>query len=57
MKYRTLKTGSVLLLVVVFNLTEKQAGSVRSDLADRLPDVFVSSLLVSLKLASHDHAY
>ena len=39
----------MLLLVVVFNLTEKQAGSVRSDLADWLPDVFVSSPLVSLK--------
>ena len=43
----------MLLLVVVFNLTEEQAGSVRRDLADWLPDVFMSSLLVSLKLASH----
>ena len=43
----------MLLLVVVFNLTEEEAGSVRRDLADWLTDVFVSSLLVSLKLASH----
>ena len=43
----------MLSLVVVFNLTETQAGNVRRDLADCLPDVFVWSLLVSLKMASH----